>query len=91
MLRKCDLLMTRDEIVDFHKTLNTQGEAEAGAYYFRNEYVTEWETFRDNPTVENAHALLEIAPPLLRYFEDCTPGTSFYKSNAFLKKYDVKK
>ena len=61
------------------------------AYYFRNEYVTAWETFRDNPTVENAQALLEIAPPLLRYFEDCTPGTSFYKSNAFLKKYDVKK
>lgn len=87
VLARCDLLMARDEIIDFHKIINAQGEAESGAYYFRNEYVAAWETFRDKPTVENARALLEVAPPLLRYFEDCVPGTSFYQSNAFLKKH----
>jgi hypothetical protein len=45
VLSKCDLSMARDEIIDFHKIINQQGEAEAGAYYFRKEYVKAWEAF----------------------------------------------
>jgi hypothetical protein len=85
-LNKSDLLMARDEIADFHKTLNAQAEAEGGAYYFKNEYVATWEAFRDNPNIENARALLEVAPELLRYFEDCSPGGDLYATNSYLRK-----
>jgi hypothetical protein len=83
--------MARDEIVDFHRITNTLAEAEGGAYYFKNEYIAAWEAFRDNPTIENARALLEVAPILLKYFEDCSPGGDIYATNTYLRKHLPKK
>ena len=64
-----------------------QGEAEGGAYLFRKEYVAAWEIFRDNPNLDSARTLLEIAPELLRYFEGCSPGGNLYTTNTYLKKH----
>jgi hypothetical protein len=91
VLNRCDLLMARDEILDFHKIVNAEGEAEGGAYYFKKEYVAAWETFRGNPNIDNARTLLEVAPKLIEYFEGCSPSGSFYATNQYLKKHGLKK
>lgn len=91
MLNMCDLAMVRDEIIDFHKIMKAEGEAEGGAYLVSKEYLAAWETFRDNPNIDNARTLLEIAPPLLSYFEGCCPGGGLYTTNSYLAKHDLKK
>lgn len=73
VLSKCDLLMARAEIADMHRMQNAQAEREGGTCYFKKEYVAAWESFRDKPTVDTARALLTIAPPLVQYFEMCSP------------------
>jgi hypothetical protein len=83
--------MARDEIADFHRMLNKQGDADGGSYVFKNEYVAALETFCREPNIDNARNLIEAAPPLLRYFEDCTPGNSSYEMNAYLKSRGLKK
>lgn len=90
VLNQCDLAMARDEIIDFHKIVNAQGEAEGGAYVFPQNYVAAWEHFRDSPTVDNARMLLEAAPSLLRYFEACSPGSSFYFTKTYVKDHGLK-
>lgn len=85
VLSKCDLSMARDEIAEMHKTLNAQGEKEGGGYYFKKEYVAAWEALRDNPNIDTARALLNVAPELLQYFEMCSPGSSFYSASRHLK------
>jgi len=85
VLSKCDLLMARDEIAEMHKMLNAQGEREGGGYYFKEEYVAAWEALRDNPNIDTARALLNVAPELLQYFEMCSPGSSFYSTSRHLK------
>lgn len=69
MLSNCDLLKARDWIADMHGMENAEAEKRGGSYYYKNEYIAAWEAFRDNPTVVTARTLLEVAPPLLRYFE----------------------
>lgn len=85
VLDKCDLLMARDEIADWHKMLNSQAEKKGEACYFKKEYAAAWASFRDRPTIDTARMLLDVAPPLLKYFEMCSPGSSFYSTNHFLK------
>ena len=91
VLNKCDLAMARAEIIDFHKIMKAEGEAEGGAYLVTKEYLAAWETFRDNPNLDNARSLLEIAPPLLRYFEGCCPGGNLYTTNTYLKEHGLKR
>ena len=85
VLGKCDLIMARDEIADMHRMPNKQGQKEGGAYYFKSDYVAAWQMFRDNPTIDTARALLDVAPPLLQYFEMCSPGSSFYSTSRYLR------
>jgi hypothetical protein len=85
VLSKCNLPMARNEIANMHRMLNAQGERNGGGYYFKNEYVAAWETFRGNPNIDTARELLEVAPQLLQYFEMCSPGSSFYSTSQFLK------
>ena len=85
VLGQCDLIMARDEIANMHRTFNAQGEKEGGAYYFHHDYAAAWEAFRAKPTIETARALLAVAPPLLQYFEMCSPGNSFYSTSRILK------
>ena len=66
ILGASDLLMARDEIADMHQMTNKQAEREGGAYYYSPEYAAAWQTFRANPTAENARALVRVAPPLLK-------------------------
>jgi hypothetical protein len=89
VLAKCDLLMARDEIASMHRMMNAQGEKEGGAYYFRNEYAAAWAAFRDKPTIDTARILLNVAPPLLQYFEMCSSGSSFYSTSRLLKELDL--
>jgi hypothetical protein len=46
VLNKCDLAMSRDEIIDFHKIVKAEAGAEGGAYLFPKKYFTAWEVFR---------------------------------------------
>ena len=85
LLARADLLMARDEIASMHRMLNAQAEKEDGAYYFKNEYVAAWETFRDRLTINTARVLLDVAPQLSQYFEMCSPGSSFYSTSRLLK------
>lgn len=89
VLGACDLSMTRDEIADMHRMTNAQAEREGGAFYYGPEYLAAWETFRDDPTVENARALIRVAPPLLKYFEMCSPGHSFYSTEQYLRERGI--
>ena len=86
VLCRCDLSMARDEIIDFHEIVNAKREAEGGAFVFTKEYVAAWQTFRDHPNINNAQTLLEVAPILLQYFEQCAPGGGLYATNAYRKK-----
>ena len=90
VLNVCDLAMVRDEIIDFHKMVNAQAEAEGGKYLFQADYVAAWENFRDNPNTESARRLLNVAPTLSRYSEACVPGGDLFAANSFLKKRGLK-
>ncbi len=81
MLNKCDLLMVRAEIAKLHRTLNSQAQSQGGAFFFSNEYVVAWKRFRDMPNIETAQALLNVAPQLLSFFENCCEGGSLYSIN----------
>ena len=85
VLKKCDLVMVRDEIADMHRMFNAQAEKEGGKYIFPAVYAIAWQAFRDNPSIGAAAALLENAPQLLEYFEMCCPGHSFYVTARLLK------
>lgn len=85
VLNTCDLSMARDEIADMHRMTNAQAEREGGAHYYKQEYVAAWEAFRDDPTIENARTLVSAAPPLLKYFEMCSPGHSFHSTEQYLR------
>jgi hypothetical protein len=85
VLSTCDLSLARDEIADMHRITNAQAERQGGANYFKKEYVAAWEAFRDDPNIENARTLLNAAPPLLKYFEMCSPGHSFYSTDRYLR------
>jgi len=87
----CDLVMVRDEIADMHKLMNSEAEKEGGSYVFEEKYVSAWEAFCANPTLDNAETLLEIAPMLIHYFESCAPGGSLYITSAYLNEHGLKK
>ncbi len=76
--------MARNEILDMYKIINERGERDGGAYVFKVEHVTAWEIFRDNPTIDTARALLDVAPMLRDYFEGCCPGGNIYITNRLL-------
>ena len=84
VLRKCDFVMARDEIAEMHRRLNEQGQREGGTYCFKNDYVAAWYAFRDNPNIQTARAFLEVAPPILVYFQQCSPGGMLCEPNSFL-------
>ena len=90
VLNKCDLAMTRDEIINFHNMANAEAAAKGGKNLFSKEYADAWITFRDNPTIDNAQNLLEVAPALRRYFEGCSPGGDLYTTATYLKKHGLK-
>jgi hypothetical protein len=87
--------MARDEIADFHR-LAWKGAFDSedvrraikngeGAYYCAPEYLNAWVAFRDYPNIETAKAFLDVAPSLVRYFEICSPGHSFYENKRLLQ------
>ena len=80
LLSKCDLKMVRDEIVLLHQRLNAEAEKQGGSQYFKNEYVVAWYAFRDKPNLDTARIFLKTAPPVLTYFEGCSPGGNFYET-----------
>jgi len=90
VLNECDLMMVRDTILEFHQRVKEQGERGGGEYVFRQEYVTAWNAFRDDPTIDNAQTLLEAAPHVRTFFESCLPGGDFYAMNTYLEKRGLK-
>jgi hypothetical protein len=88
ILAKSDLNMAREEIIGFHQLAQREAEREGADAYFDQAYIRAWEGFRDSPTVENAAALLNVAPMLAQYFEGCSPGGQFYEINKLLRRDD---
>jgi len=74
-----------DEIAYMHRQANQQATSDGGAYYYKQEYVDAWEAFRDNPNIENARILIRVMPPILDYFEKCSPGQSYYSIQKYLR------
>jgi hypothetical protein len=60
-------------------------EGEGGQNIFKTDYVVVWQKFRENPSINNAQALLAVAPHLLEYFERCCPDQTFYQRSRYLK------
>lgn len=80
--------MARREILEFHRIVQSEGEGQGGAIVFKVEYVRAWEAFRDGPTISTASALLDVAPLLGRYFEDCSPGGELFEMHKRLRHVD---
>jgi hypothetical protein len=55
-------------------------EQQGGEQYFKDEYVAAWYAFRDNPNAGAARAFLKAAPPVIMYFESCSPGGNFFEA-----------
>ena len=89
LLAKCDLLMARDEIALMHRRLKEEAKQKGGEHVYKDEYVEALESFYDNPCVETARALLNIAPVHLAQFESCSPGGNLYSTNRLLRERDT--
>lgn len=89
-LANCYLAMARDEIIGLHNMMNAEAAAKGGKHLFSKEYAAAWVTFRDDPNIDNARSLLEVAPPLAGYFESCSPGGSTYTAKTYLRKHGLK-
>jgi hypothetical protein len=86
VLNNCDLLMARQEIAQMHRNLNAEAQRKGGHYMFPQEYVAAWEAFREEPSIHTARVLLQVAPPLLQYFQACSPGSELYSTNRLLER-----
>lgn len=69
LLSNCDLVRTRDSIIQMHQMVQSEARLNGSDAYFAGEYVAAWEAFRDEPAPEKAQKLLAIAPSLLPFFE----------------------
>lgn len=87
----CDLFMVRSEIAQLHSNLNEMAASKGGAYYFKNDYVSAWTAFRDNPTIETAKEFLRVAPAVISIFRNCSPGADLYETNWALKDRERKR
>ena len=74
----CDFLMARDEIATLHRRLNEEAKQKSGEYLFTKEYVLVWDAFCNDPRIETARVLLNVAPSLLHHFQNCCPGGVLY-------------
>jgi hypothetical protein len=87
-LANCDLAMARDEIIGLHN-MNAEAAAKGGKHLFSKVYAAVRVTFRNNPDIDNARALLQVAPPLASYFESCSPGGSTYTTKNYLRNHGL--
>ena len=85
LLRTCDLVMVRDEMLAHHQRLNEAAEPSAGTLYFKNEYLASWIAFRDNPNIETGRAFLATVPPVAYYFRMCSPGGTLHTVNSMIQ------
>jgi hypothetical protein len=53
---------------------------------FAIEVVAAWQTFSANPNRATATALVEAAPTLASYFQQCSPGGSFFETERLLSR-----
>lgn len=88
VLSKCDLLMARQEMIEFHQRIEREAEQRGGRAYVTREYARAWGKFCDAPTIENATAFLVVAPGLAPYFEACSPGGQFFEIDKVLRPTD---
>jgi hypothetical protein len=87
-LSKCDLLMARQEIIEFHETIEREADQKGARAYVTQEYASAWGKFYDAPTIENALAFLVVAPALASHFEACSPGGQFFEIDRVLRPID---
>lgn len=88
VLAKCDLLMARDEIIEFHQAIEREAEQKGTRAYVTHEYARAWGKFCEAPTMENAIAFLVVAPALAPHFEACSPGGKFFEIDKVLRSTD---
>ena len=88
ILSKCNLLLARQEIIEFHETIEREAKREGVNAYVKHEYARAWGKFCEWPTVENATAFLDVAPALAPYFEACSPGGQTFEIDKVLRGND---
>jgi len=82
--KDCDLAMTAIEIKDMLKMAEQEAAVKGKAAYYKPELLEVLYPFIENPSLTTATALLQIAPSLRSYFEECSPGGEFYEMRRFL-------
>jgi hypothetical protein len=84
VLKTCDFAMTAEELRNMLKTTQDQAAAKGEEAYFKSEFLEVLYPFLENPSASTATQLLEIAPFLRSYFEECSPGGDFYEMKRYL-------
>ena len=85
LLRTCDLVMVRDEMLLVHQRLNDEAEPSGGTLFLKQEYLGPWIAFRDHPDIETARAFLMAVPPAANYFRMCSPGGTLHTVNSMIQ------
>lgn len=80
----CDFAMVAEEIREMLRMMNTEAASQGGNAYYKPEFLSVLNSFLKQPSSETAQPLLNLAPSMYTYFENCSPGGSFYETRAFL-------
>jgi hypothetical protein len=68
ILNKCDFVVAREMIAEFHLNLNAKGRGEGGQYYFPNGYIEALEAFCERPNRETSRKLIASGAANLQVF-----------------------
>jgi len=80
----CDLLMTAAEITDMLKMTEREAAEKGETAYYKPDFLKALSPFLENPSLATAAPLLQVAPFLRSYFENCSPGGEFYEMRRLL-------
>ena len=89
ILATCDFELARKEFANFFQMANREAEREGEHVVYRQEFVSGWERFAQNPCRETASKWLHEAPEyqsmILTYFRECSPGGRFHFHESYFR------
>lgn len=82
LLRQCNFQLARRELEGLFKITDEEAAVSEEQAVYRKDFVRAWQRFADSPHFDTAVDLIDVAPPLFRYFFECCPGgrLAFYDS-----------
>lgn len=85
LLKSCDFNMAAEEIRDMLKIMEQEAASTGERPYYKQEFLDVLYPFLNYPSLPTAMALLEAAPFLRSYFEQCSPGGSFHEIHEMVR------